>query len=862
MEARPRRMLLLGIAALVAAIFIIGYGSTLQAAEGTAAAPGPLRLVENGKSDFSICVSRAASPSERRGAEELQSFLEQMSGARLPIISDDAAGREHLVLVGDSPALRKLGAAIPFEQLGPEGFALKIVGLNLVVAGGKERGTMYGVYTFLEKLGCRWFTADVSRIPRMPTIVVEPLDEVHKPAFEYREPYWSEAFEKDWAARNKVNGGNSKLDLSTGGKIEYYPFVHSFYSLIPPEKYFKDHPEYFSLIDGQRRAGRGQLCLSNEHVARLTAQTVLQWIEQHPEATIFSVSQNDWDGWCECDGCRRIEREEGGTSGLLLRFVNSVAAEVETRYPGKLVDTLAYQSTESPPLKARPRSNVRIRLCPIGACEAHPYQTCDRNGYFMRNLLGWSKITSKIYVWHYTTNFSHYLLPFPDFDELASDIPMYRRHGVVGLFMQGAVTAGGGGENAELRSYVLARLLWDTNSDVEKAIDEFHDAYYGRAAKPMRAYFDLIHRLVRFPPHGEGQHIWIRRAPSFSDETLRQAKELFGQAEAAAEDEAIRGRVRKASLAVAYAEMLRSKTFTVRDGRYEPADVDAARARFQNVMQEARNFGVTTLGEGTELEEAEREFAARVRSYRAASIENAALRVEMAPELSGRIIRLIDKKTGKDVLSQPHPGDPDYPDRGGLGLFVYADFHAREPFEVKWELAGGSNDRELILSGAASNGLRLRRRIQLEKNERVLRTKTVVENIGPAAVPVAVQSVLEPDPGAADMLDLDVTFRRRDGSRQQTTVFSPGQLYKGAATYQGKDLPNGEWRIVNRGLGVAVVNRFSKDQAARATISWRARGENRFVFGLWSAQHVLEPGKTLKLETEYAVEQISAAPAR
>ena len=343
-------------------------------------------LVKNGRSSYAIVVAPDASPSERHGAEELQKFLEEMSGARLPITAEP---QPRMVLVGNSPALEKLSLKIPFADLGAEGFALKTAGPHIVIAGGRLRGSMYGVYTFLEKLGCRWLTPQVSRIPKMRTLVVRPLDEVQKPAFEYREPFFSEALDRDWAARNKTNGSYQRLDASVGGKVQYFPFVHSFDSLVPPGRYFKEHPEYFSLIDGQRREHGGQLCLTNPDVLRIAIESVEQWIDQHPGATIISVSQNDRYGWCECDRCRRVEEEEGGAhSGPLLRFVNAVAAEIEKKHPDKLIDTLAYQYTEDPPAKVRPRPNVRIRLCPIAACEAHPYQQCAYDAYFMKNLEG------------------------------------------------------------------------------------------------------------------------------------------------------------------------------------------------------------------------------------------------------------------------------------------------------------------------------------------------------------------------------------------------------------------------------------------------------------------------------------------
>ncbi|MBI4890566.1 MAG: DUF4838 domain-containing protein [Acidobacteria bacterium] len=395
-----------------------------------------ITIVENGKSAYTIVTASKPTPSEQRAAQELQRFLEEMSGARLPIVPDTKSVPGPKLLVGDSAAVKRLGVALPLAELGPEGFVLRTKAANVIIAGGRQRGTMYAATAFLEHLGCRWFSTEVSVIPKRPTIRIDTLDVTEKPAFEYREPFFTEAFDKDWAARNRANGAHSKLDASTGGKLEYYPFVHSFYELLPPEKYFAAHPEYYSMIDGKRRFERGQLCLTNEHVLRIATERVEEWIKQHPEATIYSVSQNDWEGWCECDRCRQAEAEEGGKHiGPVLRFVNAVAERIEKRHPDKLIDTLAYWYTEEPPAQVRPRRNVRIRLCPIGICTSHSFGTCPRSAYFLKNLKAWSGITNQLYIWHYNTNFSHYLLPFPDFDELAADIPLYKERGVVGLFM-------------------------------------------------------------------------------------------------------------------------------------------------------------------------------------------------------------------------------------------------------------------------------------------------------------------------------------------------------------------------------------------------------------------------------------------
>ncbi len=810
-----------------------------------------LRLVENGKSNYSIVIAPTASQSERHGAEELQKFLEEMSGARLPITAEP---RRRMVLVGNSPVLENLKLRIPFADLGPEGFALKTSGQHLVIAGGRLRGSMYGVYTFLEKLGCRWFTPAVSRIPKTRTITVGPLDETQTPAFEYREPFFSEALDRDWAARNKTNGSYQRLDAAVGGNVQYYPFVHSFDRLLPPSRYFDQHPEYFSLIDGQRRAEGGQLCLTNPDVLRIGIESVEQWIAANPEATIISVSQNDRYGYCECDNCRRVEQEEGGAhSGPLLRYVNALAEQIEKRHPDKLIDTLAYQYSEDPPAVTRPRRNVRIRLCPIGACEAHPYEQCPYNAYFMKNLQAWSKITDRLYIWHYNTNFAHYLLPFPDFDELAADIPMYKRHGVVGLFMEGAVSKGGGAENAELRSYVMAKLLWDVQADVNKLVNEFLDACYGKAAKPMRAYFDLMQRQVRMAPNGLGRHLWIYDSPSapyLSDEFLSNARELFRQAEAAADNDAVHSRLREARIGIDYVALTRSKKFTVEGEWYRPADLESLKARWNTFMSSLRQFGLTNIGESTVATRDDEDFARYIRPYRVVTLENSRLRVHVAPDLGGRITHIIDQASGRNLLAEPEPGARQYPDLGGLRVSPYIDYVTRMPGATTWVLDAGASANEVSLTGTCQNGVKIRRRLRLDGA--MLHTETTLENATAAAVTAAVQSQWDVNPG--DLASVVLRYRKQAGGTVEKAFIEPEKMPSGSEVYDGGDQPDGEWRVVNRQGGPIWVSRFRKEQVGRCYLSWTAKSDNRVSMAASSVSRLLQAGEQLTLAVDYGTE--------
>ncbi len=565
-----------------------------------AAAPEQkLTLAAEQKSAYSIVISANASPSEQRGAAELRNHLRQLCGAELRVMTDAWPMPANAILVGLSRHTETLGVKLP-DDLGNEGFIIKTVGPHVVIAGSPVRGTMYGCTTFLEKLGVRWYTPRITAMPHTPDLVIEPTDEKQTPAFEYREPFFTEAFDKDWAARLKNNGASARLDASTGGKITYYPFVHSFDKLIPREL-FKEHPEYFPLIKGKRADGYVQRCLSNPDVLRLGIQAVREWIRANPRAMIYSVSQNDCRSFCECDACKAIEAKYGNThAGLYLWYVNHIAEAIEKDHPDKLIDTLAYQFTEEPPTGIAPRKNVRVRLCPISVCEAHPYEKCSYKTTvaFVKNLQAWGKITDTLYIWHYNTNFVNYLLPFPDFDEFPADIHLYRRAGVKGIFFQGAYAPGGGGSDAEMRSWVMARLLWNPDQDANALVNEWMAGVYGPAAAPMRLWFDLLHEKVR----GPDKHFFIfdriERVHYITDDVLAEGDRLFDEAVKLAAQQAVALEyVKKARLWLRYAKVMKHPT---------------AGPEFTSFMADVRKLGVTQLREGQPIDAWEKEYLSRV----------------------------------------------------------------------------------------------------------------------------------------------------------------------------------------------------------------------------------------------------------
>jgi hypothetical protein len=576
-------------------------GAALGVCLAAVAQASSITIAEGGVSRSVVVVVEDATLPEKHAAAELADFLRQVTGAEFDVVSE-ADQTQSRLLVGEEAA-RLADPGFTTDGLGPEGLVIRTVGSDLILAGGRPRGTLYAVYTFLEDVaGCRWWTSKVSTIPRKPMLTVADLDVRFVPRLEYRESFWFDALDGDWAVRNKCNGHSDRLDAARGGKHVYEGFVHTFYQLIPPEKYFQGHPEWFSEIDGQRTHAHAQLCLTNEEMRHELVKNLKARLRANPAATIASVSQNDWHGYCRCSRCAAIDEEEGSPAGSLLRFVNAVAEEIEPEFPQVAISTLAYQYTRKPPQHVRPRPNVIVRLCSIECSFSAPLDSA-RNQAFRDDILGWSRICDRLYIWDYTTNFAHYVLPHPNLRVLGPNVRFFVDHGVKGVFEQGAYQSYGS-EMAELRGWVLAKLLWDPSRDADALINEFIDGYYGPAADHVRAYLKITHDAVE----ASGDYLGCfspADAKFLSLKTLSAGWQQLQMAEAAAgDDEALHHRVRVAQLPVLY-------TFIVRwEALRKEADAtqsqwpvaDTVQAVYERFMETAQAENVTRVAEGRTID--------------------------------------------------------------------------------------------------------------------------------------------------------------------------------------------------------------------------------------------------------------------
>ncbi len=526
--------------------------------------PGRNVIFRNGKSEYVIYVAADASRTEQTAAEELQHYLQEIGSVKLPITSDSTIQGPKIVVGYNELARRLVGGQQVADD--DQGFTYQTVGKDIVIFGGRERGTMYGVFSMLEnELGVRWYTPECTVVPKRQEWKLNEMIRSERPALKYRYTnYWLTNGRQQWSAHNKEN---MKPKPSDGkyGKLVGYRGVHTLGSMVPVDMYFQTHPEYFALRDG-KRTPHTQLCLSNPEVLKICIAYTQDIMRREPQFDVYSVSQNDNVLFCQCQTCQEIADKYGGQSGLLVWFVNQVADAVMEEFPNKYISTLAYQYTRKAPTGIAPRPNVAIRLCSIECCFAHPLSAnCPANLQFVSDLKAWSAIAPHLFIWDYIVDYAQFIAPWPNFQVLGPNIETFAENNAIGVFEE-AQYLSLGAEFEELRNWITLKLLWNPKQDFRTLAQDFIHGYYGQAATQIWTYFEKCLALVLPDTHFG---IFIRENdPIYTDDFVNESTRLLTDALAAAENDEVRNRVERVQMQILYLRSMRRKAEAKTDGTW------------------------------------------------------------------------------------------------------------------------------------------------------------------------------------------------------------------------------------------------------------------------------------------------------
>ena len=495
----------------------------------------------NLSSDYQIILPENADEVEQKAAIAMQQYLKTIGGVELSIGSENMAKEGKAIWLGGTSKSKGL-------NLKTEEVLIKADGDQLIISGGNPQSTLNAVYTFLEdQLGCRFYAPDAEYLPKLDKISVDRnLNYRYAPEITTRTVHSRLYYDnKEFAEKRKVTGDAFP---------DYVPSarVHTFHHFMPKEMYYDEHPEYYALR-GKNRVPT-QLCLTNKKVLQIVTDTVRAILRANPDSKVISVSQDDNQQYCQCSSCEAIHAHEEAPSGSMITFVNEIAKA----FSDVTISTLAYQYTRKAPKYLKPEKNVLITLCSI---------ECDRSASigekcieFAADLVAWGKITDNVRIWDYTTQFTNFLAPFPNIRTLQPNIQLFRDNSAKWVFEQHSNQPS---ELFELRSYLMAKLLWNPDLNADALMNDFLEGYYQEAAPFVGNYIRTVHEEIQ---KDSTFFLFLYGDPSqafdsyLSPALLSQYDSWFDEAEGAvAQKPEVLQRVKEARIGIDYSILEASK---------------------------------------------------------------------------------------------------------------------------------------------------------------------------------------------------------------------------------------------------------------------------------------------------------------
>ncbi len=466
-------------------------------------------------------------------AKELAQYLTAITGTEIKVASQKQGTLAAIQLEIDSSG-----------QMVEDSYVIRTLKSKnqLVITGANDRGLVYGVYGFLEHLGCRFWAPDQETVPKCATLTVSDDFMLTKaPAFSYRDCSWSESCcllpkSGEYCRKIGINHTRPNKPLADWlGKDAYLDINHSVGGncrFINHKKYFDQHPDWFALrfvpgkvspdryvVKGEGKTletqlndvqtkrynnGKGgtlirsriHVCMTNPDMTKELIREIREYLRARPHATSISIGADDDASFCQCMRCSKYIAANGRQiSALVLNLGNQVAHAIAEEFPKVTVHILAYWMTECPPYwRTTPPKEFMDALAPnLAICLAFgmyrgPYRPIFEERRLRETFEDWSRF-GEVAIWGYYANFANFIYPNDDIFNMGSDLRGYQKRGVKKLYMQ--MAWGTLADFGDLRTWLFGKLTWDPNQDDRALIKEWVDGTCGKGAPFVNQYLEL-----------------------------------------------------------------------------------------------------------------------------------------------------------------------------------------------------------------------------------------------------------------------------------------------------------------------------------------------------------------------------------
>lgn len=492
-----------------------------------------------------IVIADGAAAVTRYAGELLAKNLKQILKTDIPTVSKPSGGK-FAIYLGISPYSKAAG--IQDEKLCRDAFIIKtgkdcvyILGRdarngspNFAIPKGGiwsnmyERGTIFGVYDFLERFaGVRfYFPGENGTVYSQKTVRIPQTDIYERPDFESR---MVSIYSGQWDDEKKIKPYPYDASISPQ-KNEYYyslrlqtkyvPCNHGLLYLGLEKRFGKTHPEYFALrSDGQRwcqpgMSFNGQLCYNSKVTEEIykDAASLLKgepssvrgiispygkiWDPTgHAEpkegrAGVFCMMPQDAYQNCRCPECEKIlPKGNQAISNFMWSKVAALAGRLQKEGIPGYVTFMSYFPYHLVPEVELP-DNVLVMVAASG-----PFSHGKIKGNEEDKLIrAWTrKLKQKVWLWNYVGKFGRLNMPgIPAMTPRA--IGQYYQHlskELYGAYMESETDRL---LYHYLNYYVFSKVAWNNATDVDALLKEHYAVMYGKAAPVMEQIFDLYEK--------------------------------------------------------------------------------------------------------------------------------------------------------------------------------------------------------------------------------------------------------------------------------------------------------------------------------------------------------------------------------
>ena len=497
---------------------------------------------------YKIVLPEDATATEEYSAEQIAYYYEQVGGKQMQIVkggNETLTEKSSIVSLGDTSVYKvaeeKHGKVDLSESaLNADGFVIFTYGNNVLINAYNDRGIMYGAFEFIEHtFGVKFLTEDYTHVPSSSEIMLKTYDKTYRPAFKQRAYLNTSVFSKkyEYVAHMRFNTDYCIMPENMGGSTTWHEFgnpAHTFPAIVSLTEYLGDDGEIqMPYRDAFAHTGSGEEMLTSKasdgSVLDLcytsgikedgtgdivTEKTAFKMVTDSLKSIILADEKSEWymlgqedrPNGCPCERCKKA-RIRYEASGLMIRFVNAVNAEIQSWIKSENLDRnikfclFAYDYTERAPLDSKgeildksviPADNVYIKYAPIHSIYYYALNDERQNDETKGVYEDWAKVTSHLMTWTYATWYAESFWYYPTMQTFAGTMKLLYDSGNEYTFVQGLYYEKNIYQQ-EVDAYVLSKLFWDIDADVEAIRNEFLYYYFGEDS-----YLNMVdfHRIL------------------------------------------------------------------------------------------------------------------------------------------------------------------------------------------------------------------------------------------------------------------------------------------------------------------------------------------------------------------------------